>query len=182
MRHANERFYLTPDTREIVLDLARAFGGTFATSQPCIELEIKRRLHGSTCLLKWQAYALDDERKAHFEIPEELTVNEDKFPRGFYDIRVMVNKCHFADIEMIKAPGYYVEKVVVNETDGTCDNGKWLEPSCEEYSGQEVAPFKCPDACEDGSCGCLYDVKDNCPSCLTTYEIATVTIAQGYGT
>lgn len=182
MRHANERFYLTPDTREIVLGLGRAFSGTFATSDPCVEIELKRRACTVQETLRWTAYHLDDDRKAHFNIPEELTVDATKFPRGFYDIKVFVNDCHFADIEMVKAPGYYVKELISNETDGTCDTGKWLEPSCDPEPTEVTESFVCPNECEDGSCGCLYDVKDNCPSCLTTYQIATVTVESGYGT
>lgn len=184
MRRANPRIYLGPDTREIIIPLRRTFGVSFNTSNPDITLKLSRRTCSKTPCEKqgdfeWSAYSLSEKGEAHFEVPEELTVDADGFPRGFYDAKVFINDCHASDIEIIKAPGYYANDARTNETNGDCDTGKWAEPECKDTGCKpESKRAPCPNEDSKGGCGCEH--KDSCPSCLTTYEVQKINFSKGY--
>ena len=109
------RFTIGSDTRELIIPLGRTFETGFSTSELAISLIIKRRSCKVTTMFEWNPYAIKD-GKAHFEIPDELVNNPTDFPRGMYDINVNIAGCTVGELEMIKAPSYFVRGVETRDS------------------------------------------------------------------
>ena len=169
----NPRFTIGSDTRELIIPLGRTFETGFSTTTLAIDLIVKRR----SCTVEaaeftWSAYAVKEGR-AHFEIPDELVIDTDAFPRGMYDVTVMLGGCSIASLEMIKAPSYFVRGLEVRDSKDACPtDSSWVEPPCVEPESETTTHIQC---------NCPVDPDSGCFSCVTEYHTAEVTLKEGYG-
>ena len=181
MRHANPRLYIGPKTNEVIICLTR---GAFI--EPTMEvldvsLVVKRRVCGETPISTWLSYAVDEQHRVHFEVPADFTSMPDVFPKGFYDAQLFIGDCHIENLEIIKAPGYYISGA--DTIEDKCHGGtNWIEPGCELKDC--IKPGSgCPCRCKGNpemDCNCIYQVKNNCPTCCNEEYVSRVNILDGY--
>lgn len=170
MRHANERIYVGAETKELILCLGRIHETTYAREGVDVELRLKRRKRGIKCKKEhfhhnnhydnyfhtWKAYSVDGEGEAHFEIPASFLIDAEK---GLYDAELFMGDCGVCDMEIVKAPSFYIK--AVDTADATCEKTQWVEPTCDT---EELCACHCQgDPKKD--CSCIHPPGGSCVGC-----------------
>lgn len=164
-RHANPRFYIGPNTNEVIVGVGRSYGVTMNTTPSVMTIKFsKRSVPGNTESI-WSSYSVKN-GFAHFEIPDEFKAGADDFPVGFYDGEVMIGDCVIGDVELVKAPGHYISSGQSVEDQCHGEN-TWVEPEC-------------PTGEVTKSCECGYSDKSQCPSCYNQVNVAKIDLIIDY--
>lgn len=175
-RHNNPRFYVGPQTNELVMGIGRAFNVGLIEPKPDVTITFKRRKCGAKDEIVFTSYAVTPEGNAHFEIPDLFRTDADTWVRGFYDGHVKIGDCDIGHVELVKAPGHYLS--FGQSVEERCEGGTtWIEPSCEKDK------TKCTCKCNGdpiSNCSCAHVVRDNCPTCYNEQIISSVRIESGY--
>lgn len=168
--HVNPRFYVGPNTNEIVLSIGRSYGVANDIDNESVIIKFTKRVgKDSNNVSLWTSYAVID-GLAKFEIPEEFRTDAVNFTKGFYDGQVMLGDCLIGDVELIKAPGHYVG---FNESiEDKCHGEQtWVEPEC------VIEPVTKP-------CNCLCNgdpvKQSNCPTCYNQVLVAKIGLIADY--
>ena len=175
--HANPRFYIGPNTNELIVGLGRAYGTQLSDSVGDVTITFRRRHTHTNVVSTWVSYVVKN-TLARFEIPESFRTQIDDYPTGFYDGVVTINECEIGRVELIKAPGHYLSNAQSVQDKCHGDN-TWVEPNC--------VPDECPTTCacncngEPGKpCDCAYQVKNNCPTCYNEVHLAKINLIAEY--
>lgn len=172
-RHANNRLVIGPRTREIILNLDRVYGTTFATENVDVFLNVIKRSKRSRNITQWVAYAVDANGNAHFEIPDDFLITS---PKGFYDATLMMGGCHVDELEIIKAPSVYVK--CSKAVDTQCVQTKWQEPNCEPDENIECG-CDCNGAM-NRKCSCAHPSGGSCTSCKPNIVVVKANLNPSY--
>lgn len=167
-KHRVSRVYVGPATKEILLNINRAYFVQNELGQSSVTIEVKRRLHKidkNPPYLSWTAYAISESGKANFQMPFDFINDPVKYPRGFYDAKLLIDCCEVADFQIVKAPSYNIAYMNFIE-DSCARNDDWVEPEC--------APTDIP---EQDSCGII-----NTDYCEENKKVVVqkINIAEGY--
>lgn len=147
-RHANPRFYVGPNTNEIVLPVNRTLGVELGDIVTELEIRFVKRSAVSPVESIWSSYAVSN-GLAKFQVPPEFKSDPDDFPKGFYDGVVSWGDCDIGQVELVKAPSHYLKP------------GRSVEDKCHTPDPWVEPP------CEDGEEACVHHIplKDGCPQC-----------------
>lgn len=172
-RHANPRFYVGPNTNEIIVSIGRAYNVALSNNVGALQIKFNKRSVSSPVESVWVSYTVIN-GIAKFEIPDEFRTNIQDFPKGFYDGRVMIDDCEIGSVELIKAPGHYLSNPDSIE-DKCHGDDDWVEPECTDYQYKSFS--KCSCNCNgdpSNPCSCIYKVKNNCPTCYNQVTVANL--------
>ena len=163
--HANPRFYIGPNTNEVIVEIGRAYGVTVGNAATPLVIKFKKRSMPSNIDSTWTSYVVKN-GFAHFEIPEPFRTGASDYPVGFYDGEVTIGDCVIGEVELIKAPGHYLMdgQSVQDKCHG---EDTWVEPECP--TGEVTKP-----------CGCGYSDKSQCPSCYNEVTVAKIGLLADY--
>lgn len=179
-RHANPRVYIGPETNEVLLPLGRAYGVGVGDHVTSVTIVFTKRGVIDPVDSVWVSYAVN-EGYARFEIPDAFRSNPEDFPRGFYDGVVFIDDCAIGDVEMIKAPSFFLGPAKSIE-DKCHSETEWVEPECIRPPVDHISCGDCRCRCNGDPnkyCDCSYQIKNNCPSCYNKVFVAELAMA-GY--
>ena len=175
VKYANPRIYIGPQTVEVVINLGRSYNTSLSVTKPDVRIEFQQRACGDKKVSEWLSYIVDGNANARFAIPSEFLTEIEDFPRGFYDGKVYIGECHISDVELVKAPGYYVKSA---RTVDSCFETEWVEPGCQEDNSLDCI-CNCNGNISE-NCSCIYKVKDNCPTCYNEVYVTQIELLDGY--
>ena len=155
--HHRERIYLGPESGEIVVHLHR---NRQAGLRNNLDVVLKIRRH--RCVTKDRCGNIvddvpetelrpfaSDKSAYHFPIEGEFFTDPEKFPKGFYIGRVLVDGCEVDVVEIVKSPGVWVGEAIA--TTGRCfDTNVFKDDYCpvEDCVEEERPRKKCRKPCE----------------------------------
>lgn len=161
-KYRNKRLYIDPKSSEIAVNIGRSYN-TSTLSSDVVKIIFTRRSDVNAVESEWTSYAVTSNGFHHFNIPSEFLSDVDNFPRGFYDGKVYIDECYIGDVELVKAPGRYVNESHVINND--CTNTGWVEPTCDD----------------DQPCNtCTEHGVEGCSQCFNTVYLNTFNNDKGY--
>lgn len=174
-RHANPRVYIGPRTNEIIVPLSRANGVDLGDGVNTVSITFTKRSVSSPVESIWSSYAVKN-GFARFQVPSDFKSNAEDYPKGFYDGVVKIDECYIGDVELVKAPSFYLGPADSVE-DGCHSQDEWVEPECanELLVGQSTCGCNC-NGDPNQFCDCSYQVKNNCPTCYNQQIVATIAV------
>ena len=157
-----ERIVIGADTRLLTITLKNSV--SFVSAQP-----MNPYLHLKKAREEWRIrpFALE-KGQMYFDLKDTSALQY----KGLYKAALWMNDCLIDQLEMVKAPSYWLE---AETTEDACSEGTWDE-SCEfEPIGRckTTNTYKCGCDCAD-----LEGAK--CPACLEQVTYATENAVPGY--
>lgn len=151
--HRKQRIYIGPGSNEIVIDLGR-LGVNPGLSDQEMVLTIYKPAH-SDMSVDIISYAMVDDGTVHFNLTDSAFLTDaEKYPKGFYKAKIRYNNCVVDEIEIVKAPSFFVDSADAKENRCHGTTG-FVEPDC-------TTPDDSASECE---CECG-ELVDGCPTCL----------------